>query len=90
MAKKTKRVKRSPRGVIYSITAKGKINLPDVKGQGKIVFQVLNAMRKAAAKELQKRIGKRLKTRKPGNVMASYLTKWRQKGLVTARAPKRG
>lgn len=87
MAKKNKR--KSPRGVEYTITARGLNILGDITGQGKLIKMVLKSMGKATARDLQRRIGKRLKTKKPGNVMASYLTKWRQKGLVVARVPKK-
>lgn len=90
MSKKVKRSKkRLVRGVIYRMTPKGIKMLAEITGQGKIVKSVLKAMRQANAAQLQKRIGKRLKTRKPGNVMASYLTKWRQRGFVAVKLPKK-
>lgn len=87
MAKKNK--KRLVRGVIYRLTPKGAKVLAEITGQGKVVKSILKQMRQATACDLKKRIGKRLKTKKPGNVLAAYLTKWRQKGLVTVKLPKK-
>lgn len=84
-----KKVKRLRRGVIYRLTPKGLKVLAEISGQGKVVKQTLAKMGKANAANLIKRVGKKVKTKKPGNVIAAYLTKWRQKGLVAVLLPKK-
>jgi hypothetical protein len=86
--KKRSKKARSPRGQEYFLTAKGVKVLAEITGQGRLIYNALKLMKKAATGLLVKRVGKRLDTKKPANVTASYLTKWRQAGLVGAKMPR--